>query len=279
MKNLRQVFLAIIIALTSIGLVLGGFSLSLIEGNISTNLAPTHTLTPTITPTLQPFTRSVDSPTPSPTMTLTLAFTWTPSWTPTTTPTAIPSLVPSPTNCPPPTGWLPYVVRSGDTLEKIATRYHSSVARLQQANCLLTTDLLPGMVLYVPPLPTQTPVSCGRPSGWVVYIIQPGDTLYRLSQAYGISVAELQQANCMGTSTLLHVGQTLYVPPWAPRPPTPTLPGVFTPTATPTITPEISLPSDTPTEIPTSIPTEPPVPTASDTPVVIPTETPTTTSP
>ena len=275
MKNLRQVFLGIVIALASIGLIFGVFSLSLVEGNISTNLAPTHTLTPTISPTLQPFTRSVDSPTPSPTLTLTPALTSTPSWTPTSTP----SPIPSPTNCPPPVGWLPYVVQSGDTLDKIATRYHSSVATLQQANCLLTTELLPGKILYVPPVPTQTPVPCGRPSGWVGYVVQPGDTLYRLSQAYGISVGELQRANCMGSSTLLRVGQTLYVPPWAPHTPTPTIPGVIPPTATPTITPEPILPSDTPTEIPTSIPTEPPVPTASDTPVVVPTETSTPTSP
>jgi len=33
MKNLRQVFVGIIIALVSIGLLLGGFSLSLAEGN------------------------------------------------------------------------------------------------------------------------------------------------------------------------------------------------------------------------------------------------------
>ncbi len=72
MKNLRQVFLGIIIALASIGLLLGGFSLSLAEGKHCTaTLTPTHTLTPTSSPTFppsQPFTpptafSHADSPT------------------------------------------------------------------------------------------------------------------------------------------------------------------------------------------------------------------------
>jgi LysM repeat protein len=270
MKNLRQIFLGIIIALASTGLILGGFSLSMTEGAIGSNPATAQTQTPTTTSTFPPSVPAVDSATPSPTATLipTLPFisTETPTWTP--------SLSPSPTtNCPPPVGWLPYVVQTGDTLDKIASRYRTSAAMLQQANCLLTATVTPGMLIYVPPIPTQTSLACGRPAGWIVYIVQSGDTLYRLSQAYGITVAQLQQANCMGNSTLLRAGQTLYVPPWPPHTPTPTYPVPVFPTATPTMTPEISLPSDTPTEIPTSVPTEPPAPTASDTPVVIPTDT------
>jgi len=190
-------------------------------------------------------------------------------------------------------GWLPYVVQSGDTLDKIATRHWISSSELQQANCLLKIGFLPGVIIYVPPAPTQTPVPtqtplpCGRPYGWIVHIVQTGDTLYRLSLTYGISVVELQQANCMGSSTLLHVGQILYIPPWAARTPWPTASAAVTPTATPTNTPETSLPSDTPTEASTSTPmepstntpTEPPAPTASDTPAEIPTETLTPTGP
>ena len=269
MKNLRQVFLGILIALASTGLIIGSFSLSLTEGNITAHPSHTQPLTPTSTPTMQPSMALVASATPLPTLTLSLTLTLSPTWSPTWTP----SLPPSPTNCPPPVGWSPYLVQSGDTLDKIASHFHTSVASLQQANCLLTAELLPGMVIYVPPIPTQTPASCGRPSGWIVYIVQSGDTLYRLSQAYGISVAQIQQANCLGSSTLIHVGQTLYVPPWAPRIPSPTYPVPVTVTATPSMTPEVSLPSDTPTEIPTSIPTEPPAPTASDTPVEVSTDT------
>jgi LysM repeat protein len=263
MKNLRQVSLGIMIALASLGLILGVFSLSLAEGNMAAALVPTDTLTLTFSPTLQPSTPTPNSPTPSPT--------WTPlpssTGTPTGTPTATPSLPPPPTNCILPVGWVPYGVQSGDTLEKIAARYRVSSAALQQANCLLTTQVLPGGVLYVPPLPTQTPVPCGAPYNWIIYIVQPGDTLYRLSQAFGITVTELQRANCMGSSTLLHTGQRLYVPPWAARTPIPTITGVETPVGTMTNTPEAGLPTDTPTEIPTAVPTDTPLPLPSDTPV------------
>ena len=40
-----------------------------------------------------------------------------------------------------------------------------------------------------------------------------GDTLFRLAQIYGTTVAKLQQANGMGNSTALRVGQMLQVPP------------------------------------------------------------------
>jgi formylglycine-generating enzyme required for sulfatase activity len=148
--------------------------------------------------------------------------------TPNSSPTAF--LPQPPETCTPPVGWLPYVVQSGDTLENIATHYHISSSTLQQSNCMLTMELLPSEVIYVPPVPTQTPVpastqnqvSCGRPNGWIIYIVQSGDTAYRLSLAYGISVAELQRANCMGNSTIINVGQAFYVPPWVPLTPSPT---------------------------------------------------------
>jgi LysM repeat protein len=261
MKNLWQVSLGIIIALVSIGLILGGFSLSLAEGNLATAPAPTLTLTPTSIAALQPFTPSVDSPTPSPTATLTWTLTWTPSPTPTSTPCSLP------------VGWLYYVVGPGDTLDRIGAYYRISGTELQQANCLSTTELQPGIGIYVPPLSTQTPVPCGAPYSWVYYIVQPSDTLYRLSQAYGITVAELQRANCMGSSTLLQVGKGIYVPPWGPRIPSPTLPWIVTPTETPietqteiqTNTPANGLPSETPTEIPTSMPTDTPFETPTET--------------
>jgi LysM repeat protein len=267
MKNLRKMFLGIGIALASISLVFGGFSLSLAEGNITT-VPASVTQTPTLTysPTLQPFTPSAYSPTPSPTMT--------PTWTP--------SLPPLPTNCTPPMGWVPYVVQPGDTLDNIAALYRISGSELQKANCLQTTGLLPGVIIYVPPASTQTPVrtftktpwACGRPPGWVPYIVQPGDTLYHLSLIYGVSVAQLQQANCIANPNDLRVGQVLYVPYVIMPTPWPTI-GPIIPTLTPTITLEPGLPSDTPFPTEPPIPTETPFPT--DTPV--PTDIPTATEP
>ena len=221
MKNLQQLFTGILIALVSIGLLLGGFSLSLAEGNsVATSisnptLTPTSTMLPTSSPTWQPFTASVST---------------TPSLdSPTLFPTRTPSLTltppPPPTNCPPPLGWLVYFVQPGETLDSIATRYRISTSILQGANCLLTKELPAGVVVYVPPMRTQTPLPCGAPTSWVLYYVRPDDTLYSLGLTYGTTVAELQRANCMGASTLLHTRQELYVPFSAPPPASPTVPG------------------------------------------------------
>ncbi|MGD0751808.1 MAG: LysM peptidoglycan-binding domain-containing protein [Anaerolineales bacterium] len=266
MKNLRQVFLGIIIALASIGLLLGGLSLSLAEGKSNATSTTTSTatpsasptLTPTSSPTWQPFTPSAFT---SPSLeSPTLSQTWTPSLTPT--------LPAPPANCAPPAGWLVYFVQPGETLDSIATRYRISSAELQTANCLVTTELIPGVVIYVPPMRTQTPLPCGAPYGWIVYTVQPGDTLYRLSVAYGITVADLQRANCLGSSTLLHTGQLLYVPSWLPHPASSTAPVIIFPTSTQVYSPPATF------TIPfTSIPTDTLVPAASDTPAEVPTAT------
>ncbi len=138
----------------------------------------------------------------------------------------------------------------------------------------IATETPTGVV--VSPMPTHTLASCGRPASWIVYIVRPGDSLYSLSVAYGVSVAELERANCMGNSTLLHSGQILYVPPWAALNPLPTATAI--PTSTLTDTPESSLPSETPTEPSISTSTDTPiatdVPTATPIPTDIPTDTP-----
>ncbi len=112
------------------------------------------------------------------------------------------------------------------------------------------------------PAPPQT--SCGRPASWTTYAVQPGDTLFRLSVAFGVSIADLQRANCMGTATVLHVGRILYVPPGAMNPIVPTLePLPEFPTATLEGTPPETpvIPTDSPTvEVPTAVPTETPTP-------------------
>jgi LysM repeat protein len=118
-----------------------------------------------------------------------------------------------------------------------------------------------------PPTPTRTPASCGAPPTWIIYIVQPGDTLYRLGQIYGIPYTDIQRANCL-TSSTIHTGQRFYVPPWAPHMPSPTIPGI----PIPTDTPAYILPSDTPWETWTDTPTA----TASDT-AIVETSTPTDT--
>ncbi len=288
MKDLRQVLLGILAALLSLGMVLGSVSMAITEGNILAfipSLTPSSTASPI--PTLLESTLN-----PSPTLvTLTPGLTPLPTGTATLTLTLLPAL-PSPTqlsNCPIPAGWSVITVQIGDTLTSIAMAYNTTQELLAQINCLITNTLIPGTTLYVPGQPTNTPsIPCGPPWGWVYYTVQPGDTLSHISQMFGVSVYDLQVANCMGNQTLIRSGQKLFVPnrptqTWtltitptrpAANTPTPTLLYTLTPSLTPTPTSIIILPTFTYTPTPTK--TLPPIITNTFTPTL--TSTPTSTS-
>ncbi len=199
MQSLRQIGLAIAVAVVSLGLVLGGLSLALSE-NVTPPVLPTETLwLPTfaefITPTVTPEIQVLPTDTLPPTVTLTLA---------------------APASCTPPSGWMGITVGVGDTLDSVAARYRTTASALAQANCLLTQSLVPGTVLFVPPLPvvqsTATTIPCGAPFGWVRYTVLSGDTLYHIATMFAITTSQLQQANCLGFSTNIRVGQLLWVP-------------------------------------------------------------------
>lgn len=209
----------------------------------------------------------------SPTTLLVSATRW-PS--PTVSPTALPSAT-SKATCVPPANWKLYTVRRGDTLSSVAWRYWTDKASIVKANCLKSWSLRVGQRIYVPNVtPRQV---CGRPSGWVAYVIQKGDTLSSIARRVGSTVSALQKANCLHND-LIFAGATLWVPrlPYSPPPaptstprPTRTSEATLTPTCTPTATEEAEptpTADVTPTrasELPTATPTDPP-PTPTDPP-------------
>jgi hypothetical protein len=83
--------------------------------------------------------------------------------------------------------------------------------------------------------PSDLPLitGCPLPEGWMIYVVNPTDSLFRLSVIYSVSVSQLQQANCMGDETVILPGQILYVP--------------FVPTKTPSSSPTVTIiiPSNT----------------------------------
>lgn len=257
MESLRQVGSGLLFGLVCLAIVLGGFALSMAEGGISVAVMPSSTST---------LTAATNVPAISPTVLLsTITHTFTPP----------------PSVCPPPAGWVAVVVQIYDTLPGLAQTYNVSADVIRQANCLISDQLVPGSFIYVPPLPTVTPIPCGAPAGWVNYIVQPGDTLFLLSQKFRVSVSELQRANCLGSSTFIQAGKAIKVPNVPTSTPlnsaTPsatfivikeeTLTPTLTPSLTPTPTPSETLPAPT-TEVPptTETPSQTPLP-PSDTPL------------
>jgi LysM repeat protein len=288
MRGISQVFFGILAAVISTALVIGSLSMVMTEGGMVQSLISTpipskeQILPATIVAT------SIEGSPSERTPTKEIAY----RREITITPTPLPSQTITPsTNCPPPAGWSLIVIQPGDTLASLANKYNVAPQELMRANCLLTSSLIPGTTLFVPGLPpTEPPIQCGPPSGWVFYTVRQGDTLYSLSNAYNVSVPQLQIANCMGSSTLIRVGQKLYVPNVPTNTPqaSPTLkptntqpvltPPADTNTPSPTLTPTPGLtntpfPTNTPTSTEIFIPTDTLEPTEIDIPRMTPTPT------
>lgn len=251
------------------GLLLGLISLTVVIGAISLALAEGYVPQPALF-----LASETPGDTPFPTSGIATSFEF--LLTPFPSDTPLPSFTPvPPVNCPPPSGWLRYSVRGGDTIESIALAYHITAGTLIQANCLISTTLLPGYILYVPPLPTNTILACGAPAGWIQYTVRSGDTLFKISQLYRTTVSQLQQANCLGGSTTIFTGQKL----WVPNVPTstPAITATIITLEFATATPE---PSATPQPTNTIEPSATPVPpTSTPTPTPTPPPTPTQTTP
>ncbi len=252
MQSLRQIGAGILLAIVSVVIVMGGLALALAEGGM------TPTISPTDTPTEN--TQPGEIISISPTLPL-LTFTDTPQG---PSPTVTASLTPPPTliNCPPPAGWLPIIIQSYDTLDSLAQTYGVTVELLRINNCLLNDQLIANAILYVPPQPTSTLRPCGAPSNWVSYTVVAGDTLYRISLLYRVSVSELMQANCLNTS-VIRAGQNLRVP----NVPTSTAPAsTYTPIPTPTATEPVTIPPTGTTTLTPSLPTTAPTGTTTESP-------------
>ena len=250
MQSLRQLSIGIIIAIVSVVLVIGGIFLSLAE-----------TFSPLATPTQIPPTLQLTFPTMTPSLAIAQSETPTATLTEIASQTASITLTPLPTCAPAPASWIQIILAAGDTIYSIAQQYRTTTENLSAANCLTSLDLPVGYVLLVPPVQaTVTAIPCGPFAGWVrTYIVQPGDNLFRIGLSYGVTVSQLQRANCMGSSTTIFVGQRL----WVPNVPTRT-PGV-------TIVPNTPTPSNTSQPVPTTeVPTLEP-PTATQTSTQIPT--------
>jgi LysM repeat protein len=189
-----------------------------------TPLGPTPTLPQFITP-VSPLGPEVETATPS-------LFSGDGASTPSTliTPTSmVPGNISNSENC-------TYVVEPGDNLYRIAIAHDTSVADMRTANpdlqgenpvlqpdqrlnlpdCSSEPEIpeTPQTVEIAPSTPTPpvdtaaaTPVTAGE-----TYTVQRGDTLFKIAQRLGTTVAALQEANHISDPNRISVGQVLIIP-------------------------------------------------------------------
>ena len=143
--------------------------------------------------------------------------------------------------CPP--NSIQYVIKSGDTLWKLSKTYGVSVQSISDLNPGIDPQNLQiGSMLCIPnapmptPMPTPTPTPTPRtcPTGSFSYTIQAGDTLWKLSRTYGVSVQSISDLNPGIDPQNLQIGSTLCIPNATMPTPTPTPTPTPAPTPTPT---------------------------------------------
>ena len=108
-----------------------------------------------------------------------------------------------------------YTVQSGDTLFSIASRFNTTVRIIKQLNGLTGDTIRVGQQLTLPGTtdsPAAAPVADPAPNGSTSYIIQPGDSLYRIALRYGTTLRDLSDYNGIPNPDLISVGQALAIP-------------------------------------------------------------------
>ncbi|MCL6445072.1 MAG: C40 family peptidase [Alicyclobacillus sp.] len=108
-----------------------------------------------------------------------------------------------------------YTVQPGDTMYKISVKEGVTLSALEAANAQVQNfaHIYPGQVLQLP-ASTGSNSSTAQTAGAVRdYVVQPGDTLYKISVAHKISLSALIAANPQIQNVNdLAVGQVIHLP-------------------------------------------------------------------
>lgn len=103
-----------------------------------------------------------------------------------------------------------YVVRPGDSLWSVARRYGVTVADLAQWNSMSPQDILSvGRELVVWSDSTVFVPSANQRIRRITYTVRQGDSLYRISTRFRVSMADLVQWNNISPERYLQPGQQL----------------------------------------------------------------------
>ena len=93
-----------------------------------------------------------------------------------------------------------YVVQNGDSLWKIADQYGITVNELKSLNGLTSNNLTVGQILEVPSSSNTSET----------YTVKAGDSLWKIANQFGLTVAELKNLNGLNSDNL-SIGQVLKV--------------------------------------------------------------------
>lgn len=104
-----------------------------------------------------------------------------------------------------------HTVKAREFLGKIATDYNTTVEAIKAANNLTNNNLRIGQVLKIPGRYDVIPSSSENNSITGTHTVAAGETVFNISQRYGITAYQLREANNMSNNTL-NIGQVLSIP-------------------------------------------------------------------
>ena len=96
-----------------------------------------------------------------------------------------------------------HIVRRGDSLWKLASRYGTTVDRIKRNNGLRSDRLTVGQKLRI---------NTGIPSGARTYAVRRGDTISKIARAHRVSLNAVLRSNGLARSSTIHPGQVLIIP-------------------------------------------------------------------
>lgn len=124
--------------------------------------------------------------------------------------------------------WKRYEIKSGDSLGKIANKFHTSISLIKQVNKLKNSQIRAGKHLLIPVatksldqyilsenqrlVATQNKQQAGTK---INYTVKKGDTLWDIAKAYKVNSKSLAKWNAIAPKDTLKLGQKLVI--WTKR--------------------------------------------------------------
>ena len=113
------------------------------------------------------------------------------------------------------TGATTHVVQPGENLFQISLRYAITVQAISQANNITNPSLIyVGQTLQIPAGSgtTTAPATTTGQTCATIYVVKPGDNLFRIALSYDYSQYYLAQYNGLANPSMVYVGQQLCIP-------------------------------------------------------------------
>jgi LysM repeat protein len=109
-----------------------------------------------------------------------------------------------------------YIVKSGDSLSRIARNNQVSLSSLMEVNGMNSRSIIrPGQTLILPGASSIAVPSTTKPTvvppGATTHVVKKGENLTRIAGIYGVSIAQIMSWNGLTDAGKIRVGQSLVV--------------------------------------------------------------------